>query len=281
MSPKPPVSIDRLRALRQSPEHSDGTAEPWYTVPNDEADEPPPGFVRENLGLLILAAGVVVALVFLLWAFADRYQRLAAELDQTKLALASATEEIARTRSELAEATVIHELWSMGSRFGESSASACGAEDDQNRVRAATAEALEMWSDSAVRSELDLESSLLPALRALEKQGVHVAGATLPASVVAQYRHFHRASLGDTILLDPARITDSASRTAVLELLRRVGEASLDPEKTTVLYRYDDYGKVSYRVIQGAADASLLQAKLADDPRAAPITVSAAEFPCQ
>ncbi|MEZ5364567.1 MAG: hypothetical protein R2748_20090 [Bryobacterales bacterium] len=215
------------------------------------------------------------------WAFVDRYQRLAAELDETRLALVSATEEVSRTRAELAEATVIHELWSIGSRFGETSAAACGAEDDQNRVRAATAEALEMWSDSAVRSEVDLESSLLPVLRSLEKQGVHVAGANLPAGVLAQYRRFRRDTLGDTILLDPSRIADSQSRTAVLELFRSVGEGSLDPAKTTLLYRFDDYGKVSYRVIQGAADASLLQAKLADDPRAEPVTVSAAEFPCQ
>ena len=81
-------------------------------------------------------------------------------------------------------------------------------------------------------------------------------------------------------MLDPSRIVDEGSRTAVLDLLERTGEGQLDPEKITVVYRFDDYGKVSYPLVQGPADKTLLHAKLSSDPLTGPSTIAVADFPC-
>jgi hypothetical protein len=227
-----------------------------------------------------MAGAVALALCFLGWTLLQRFQRVSRELKQTRLELSQAEREVARVKEGFASASAVHNLWGLGSQFAADSAVACAADDDRARMRAATASAVEMWSDSDVRSEVDLEGSLIPVLRVLQSQGVHIAGASLPAGVVAQYRRFHREALGDVVMLDRSRMVDADSRAAVLGLLRRLSNGGLDPEKTTMVYRFDDYGNVSYPLVQGSSDETLLEAQLSNDPAAEPVTISAADYPC-
>jgi hypothetical protein len=227
-----------------------------------------------------MACALLVALGFVGWTFGSQFARVSRELDQTKRRLSAANEEVARIRKTFAEASVIHNLWGLGAEFGESGSAACSPGEAGAAVRARTAAAIELWSDSAARSEINLERSLLPVLRGLRQQGFRVVGMSLPAGVVGQYRRFRREKVGDVIMIDPSRVVDAASRAALLELLRRAGEGQLDPEQTYVLYRFDQYGKVSYPLIQGPSDASLLKAKLSPEPLADPVTVAASDYPC-
>ena len=277
MSPKP-VSTEQLRALLHP--HATESANEWQTIPEQEAEEEQPGFVRQNLAILVVASALVVALSLVGWALWNQHGRVSRELDQTKLALATANEELGRMRAGFSEASVIHDLWGLGSRFSAAGAAVCSADDDRNKLRKSTTQAIEMWSDSAVRAEIDLERMFIPALRGLQAQDFQVIGAGLPAGVVAQYRRFRREELGHVVMLDPSRIVDTDSRAAVVEFLRRAGEGQLDPSKISVLYRHDDYGDVSYRTVQGPEDASLLQVRLSDQPLAEPATIAATGFPC-
>lgn len=277
MSPKP-YSNEQLRALRRPITRE--PADQWHTIPEQNLDAAEPGFLRENIAIITMAGALVLATLFLGWSLWVQYARVSRELDQTKLALAAANEEVDRVQARFAEASVIHDLWGLGSQFAAASAGACGAGDDRNRVRAATSRAVEMWSDSAVRAEIDLEELLLPVLRSLQAQRIHVAGASLPAGVVAQYRKFRREALGHVVMLDPSRMTDAASRAATLEFLRKLAEGRLDPSKTSVLYRRDDYGEIDYPIVQGPADASLLKVRLSDEPLAEPAAITAAGYPC-
>ena len=278
MSPRSPISTEQLRALKHySPKKSD---ESWHAVSGGDSERSRPGFLRQNAAIVAVTGAVAVALCFLGWTAFQRFERVSRQLEQTRLELSRAEAEVARVKEEFASASVVHNLWGLGSQFAADSAMACAADDDRARLRVATASAVEMWSDSDVRSEIDLEGSLIPVLRKLESQGVHVAGASLPAGVVAQYRRFHRDTLGDVVMLDPSRIVDSDSRAAVLGLLRRLSDGGLDPKKTTIVYRFDDYGNVSYPLVQGSSDETLLQAQLSNDPAAQPVTISAADYPC-
>jgi hypothetical protein len=278
VSPRPPVSTEKLRALRQFAPNP--PAADWHAIPDSAVPAPTSRLVGKKVLLIGLAGAVALALCLLGWSFWRQFEQVKRELDQTKLALTAANGEVARVQGDFASASVVHDLWGLGSRFAAESARACTADDDRKSVRTATALSIQMWSDSAIRSEIDLEHALLPVLRGLEKQELHVAGASLPAGVVAQYRRFRRDALGDVIMLDPSRIVDRESRRAVLDLLRRAGEGQLDREKTTVVYRFDDYGKVSYPLVQGPADTTLLHTKLSSDPLAGPATIAVAEFPC-
>jgi hypothetical protein len=279
VSPKPPVSIEKLRALRQfSP--SDGSPDTWHSIPGKDKDLPARGFPRQHIAAIAMGAALALALGFLAWTFWVQYERLSRDLDQTKLALTAANDEVAKVRANFAQASIIHDLWGMGSQFATASAAACRADDDKKNVREATTAAIEMWSDSKVRSEIDLEQRVLPVFRQIEKQGVHVVGASLPAGVVAQYRRFLREGVGDVVMLDKSRIVDSASRMAAIDLLRRAAQGELDPAKTHVVYRHDEYGRISYPLVQGPADASMLRAKVSDDPLAEPVTITATDYPC-
>jgi hypothetical protein len=168
----------------------------------------------------------------------------------------------------------------VGSQFGAAGAGACRGDKDKANVRAATLAAIEMWSDSEVRAEMDLERAVLPVLQGLRQQGIQVVGASLPPGVIAQYRRFLREDVGDVVMLDRSRIVDSASRAAALTLLRRAGEGQLDPAQTHVVYRFDQYGTVTYPLIQGPADTSMLTARLSDEPLAEPVTIATTDFPC-
>jgi hypothetical protein len=183
-------------------------------------------------------------------------------------------------QARFAEASLVHELWGLGSEFASSSAALCSADGDRELVAAATAHAIEMWSDSDVRAEIDLDSMLLPVLRRLRDQNVRLVGTNLPAGVLAQYRRFRREGAGHVVMLDASRIVDGGSRAAALEFLRNLAEGRLDPSKTSLLYRHDDYGDVSYPVVQGPEDASLLRARLSEDPVAEPATIAATGYPC-
>ena len=142
MSPKPPVSTERLRALRQfTPQGSDET---WHAIPGKERERSEPGFLRQNAAILALAGAVALALCFLGWNFWLQFQRVSHELEQTRLELSLANSEASRIKTELASARVIHDLWGLGSQFAATSAGACSADDDRNRVRNETALAVEM-----------------------------------------------------------------------------------------------------------------------------------------
>jgi hypothetical protein len=227
-----------------------------------------------------MATAVVIAFGFLGWIFAARLARVSRELDQTKRELAAANKEVTRLRGAFAEVGVLHSVWGLGAEFAASGSGVCRADDDKTRVYAATAAAIEMWSDSTVRSEIDLEHALLPALTKLREQGIQVVGAHLPPGVVAQYKRFRREEVGDVVMLDPSRIVDSGGRAAALQLLRKVGEGQMDPALTSIVYRFDQYGRVTYPLVQGPSEAPLLTAKLSDEPLAQPVTIAAADYPC-
>ncbi len=278
MSPEP-VSIERLRALRQPPSNESYAAR--RTIPDDEvAEDGPPGLPQRRFTLPLVAGSLAAAAGILGWMFWLDVSAAARELEQTKLELAAAQDDIARLQLDFAEASVIHDLWGLSSHFASLAASACSAEDDRKRLREPTSRAIEMWSDSAVRSDIDFEGVLLPALRVLKAQRIQVVGASLPAGVLAQYRRFRREALGHVVMLDPARISDRSSHVAALEFLRKVAEGQLDPAKTSLLYQRDDHGEAEHAIVQGGADVSLLRVRLRDSPRGAPETVTAAGFPC-
>ena len=277
MAPEP-FSPERLRTLRQP--QSQNPNPRFETDPEDDVGKEPPGFFRQNLAVILLSGALALALCFLGWSFWGRYSRMSRELDRTKLALSAANSELAKIRTDFSEASVIHELWGLGAQFASAAAGVCSAEGDRSAVRTATLQAIEMWSDSAVRAEIDLQRTLLPVLRGLKAQQMHVVGVNLPAGVLAQYRRFRREAEGHVVMLDPSRIADAESRAATVGFLRKVGEGQLDPAKTSLLYRLDDYGEISYPIVQGPADASLLQVRLWDQPHAEPATIAATGFPC-
>ncbi len=221
-----------------------------------------------------------MAFSFLGWAFGSRLASVSRELDQTKLQLAAANNEVARLQGAFSEVSVLHALWGIGSQFGAAGADVCRGDEGKANVRAATLAAIEMWSDSQVRDEMNLERAVLPVLQGLRHQEILVVGASLPPGVVAQYRRFRREGVGDVMMLDRSRIVDSASRAAALTLLRRAGEGQLDPAQTHLVYRFDQYGTVTYPLIQGPSDAAMLTARLSDEPLAEPVTVPATDFPC-
>jgi hypothetical protein len=274
VSPEPPGPEEKLRALREFT--AEGT-NAWPEIPDDD---PEPGFIRRHVVVIAMVCALFVALGYLGWIFGSQFARISRDLDEAKVKLAAANDEIARLKRSFEEASVIHGLWGLGSEFATAGSSLCTSGDDKQRLGRMTSATIEMWSDSVVRSEVDLEGSLLPVLRGLKEHNFRVIGASLPPGMVAQYRRFHREGVGDVVMMDPSRITDSAARVAVLDLLRRAGDGQLDPEKTHILYRFDKYGKVSYPMLQGEADASLVQAALSDDPLATPVTVTVADYPC-
>lgn len=277
MSPKH-FTIREFRSLQHYPVQE--PAEEWHTFGEGDEDQDAPGFFRQNFAIISMAGALLLAVLFLGWSSWAQLARVSRELDQTKLALTAANDEVDRVQARFAEASVIHNLWGLGSKFATQSAGICKSDGDKERVQTATAAAIEMWSDSDIRTEIDLEELLLPVLKTLQAQQVHVTGASLPAGVLAQYRRFRRDELGHVVMLDPSRMTDGESRAATLEFLRKLAEGQLDPSKTSVLYRRFDYGEIDYPIVQGPEDAALLEVRMSDDPQAKPATIVVAGYPC-
>src|SRR5690606_5021066 len=96
-------------------------------------EAPQPVHRRPNAAVAAVVGAIVVGLFFAAWISHSRFRRMSNELDQTKLLLAAANQEADLMRTELSRASVVHELWGLGSRFAARSAAACSAEDDHRR----------------------------------------------------------------------------------------------------------------------------------------------------